>query len=140
MTDLINKYFIDSNIWIYSVDESEKTKKDAARKTLNHLNMDSTVVLSTQVVQEFYNGVIKKLKLDAIVAESLVYEMKKHEIVQVDFDLIIRGIDISINSKTAFWDGLIIAAAESAKCKAIVTEDLNDGQIICGMKIINPFN
>jgi predicted nucleic acid-binding protein len=61
------------------------------------------------------------------------------EIVQVDLDIIEQGIDISILSQISFWDGLIIAAAEFANCVTILSEDLNDGQIIRGVKIINPF-
>jgi len=53
--------------------------------------------------------------------------------------LIENGIDISISSKISFWDGLIIAAAEYADCPVILSEDLNDGQIINGVRIIDPF-
>jgi predicted nucleic acid-binding protein len=61
------------------------------------------------------------------------------EVVQNNSDIIERGIDISIISQISFWDALIIAAAEYSKCLEIITEDLNDGQIINGIKIRNPF-
>jgi predicted nucleic acid-binding protein len=54
-------------------------------------------------------------------------------------DIIEKGIDISILSQVSFWDGLIIAAAEFAQCSTIISEDLNDGQIIRGIEIKNPF-
>jgi predicted nucleic acid-binding protein len=53
--------------------------------------------------------------------------------------IIERGIDIGIISQISFWDALLIAAAEYSKCFEIITEDLNDGQIINGIKIRNPF-
>jgi predicted nucleic acid-binding protein len=61
------------------------------------------------------------------------------EVVQNSSEIIERGIDISIIFKISFWDALIIAAAEYSKCSEIITEDLNDGQIINGMRIKNPF-
>jgi predicted nucleic acid-binding protein len=62
------------------------------------------------------------------------------EVVQNGSAIIERGIDISIISQVSFWDALLIAAAESAHCAELITEDLNDGQIIDGVKIKNPFN
>ena len=61
------------------------------------------------------------------------------EVVQNTSDIIERGIDISIISQISFWDALLIAATEYSKCFEIITEDLNDGQIINGIKIKNPF-
>jgi predicted nucleic acid-binding protein len=61
------------------------------------------------------------------------------EVVQNSSEIIERGIDISIISKISFWDALLIAAAEYSKCIEIITEDLNDGQIINGIRIRNPF-
>jgi predicted nucleic acid-binding protein len=62
------------------------------------------------------------------------------EAVQNGSIIIERGIDISIISQISFWDALLIAAAESSNCVELITEDLNDGQIINGIKIKNPFN
>jgi predicted nucleic acid-binding protein len=61
------------------------------------------------------------------------------EVVQNGCEIIERGIDISIISQISFWDALILAAAEYSKCSVVVTEDLNDGQTINGIKIMNPF-
>lgn len=48
------------------------------------------------------------------------------------------AIDVSLLNKISFWDALIVISAEIAKCTALITEDLNSGQIIKGVKIINP--
>jgi predicted nucleic acid-binding protein len=60
------------------------------------------------------------------------------EVVQVGPDLINEAIDTSIQYKISFWDSLVIVSAESAKCQLLLTEDLNDGQIIRNVKIQNP--
>jgi len=61
------------------------------------------------------------------------------ETVQVDPGMIREAVDISILNRISFWDSLIVAAAESARCEFLYTEDLNAGQIIRGVRIENPF-
>lgn len=73
-------------------------------------------------------------------AKTIMHNFTNMETVQVNIDIIEQGIDISILSKISFWDGLIIASAEYVKCSVIISEDLNDGQTIRGMKIMNPFS
>jgi predicted nucleic acid-binding protein len=79
--------------------------------------------------------------MDTLKVKGYVHNyIENIEIVQNGSALIERGIDISIISQISFWDALLIAAAESANCTELITEDLNDGQIINGVKIRNPFN
>jgi predicted nucleic acid-binding protein len=61
------------------------------------------------------------------------------EVVQNSSEIVERGIDISIISQISFWDALVIASAEYSRCSEIITEDLNAGQTINGIKISNPF-
>jgi predicted nucleic acid-binding protein len=49
-----------------------------------------------------------------------------------------RAIDIAALAQVHFWDALIIACAEQVDATALYSEDLNDGQIIAGVKIVNP--
>jgi predicted nucleic acid-binding protein len=97
-------------------------------------------VISTQVLQEFYNASTKKLNIDEFAAKSIVHDLRNMMVVQVTPDIIEHGIDVSIVSQQSFWDGLIIAAAEYADCTILLSEDMNDGQLINGVKIINPFS
>ena len=53
--------------------------------------------------------------------------------------LIQEAIDGSILNQLSFWDSLILAAASSAGCSTVVSEDLNSGQIVLGVKVQNPF-
>ncbi|HRA01431.1 MAG TPA: hypothetical protein PLJ62_14595 [Thermoflexales bacterium] len=54
-------------------------------------------------------------------------------------DLKTEAIDIHLLSQISFWDALIVAAAEKANCEYIFSEDLNDGQLYRGIKIVDPF-
>lgn len=60
------------------------------------------------------------------------------EIVQVSPSLIQEAVDCSILNQLSFWDSLILAAAASAGCSTVYSEDLNPGQAILGVKVQNP--
>jgi predicted nucleic acid-binding protein len=96
-------------------------------------------VISTQILQEFYVASTSKLGVDALLAKSIVHSFENMEVVQVDPLLIGEAIDVSILNQISFWDALVIAAAESAKCSILYSENLNRGQIIRGVRIENPF-
>lgn len=102
--------------------------------------MESEGVISTQVLQEFYVAGVKKLNANPQILKEIIKGFEKYEIVQVNIELIKEAIDISLLHKISFWDALIITSAEIAGCQIIYTEDLNSGQMIKGIKIINPLD
>jgi predicted nucleic acid-binding protein len=122
------------------LDGYDKNKQKIARKTLETIVENDGAVISTQVLQEFYNICTTKLHIAPLRAKGYVHTYNENlEVVQNSSEIIERGIDISISSQVSFWDALIIASAEYSKCSEILTEDLNDGQIINGIRIRNPF-
>jgi predicted nucleic acid-binding protein len=136
----VAKIFIDTNILVYALDKYNKNKQTTARKTVKNIVENDSAVISVQVLQEFYNICTVKLHFTPLRVKGYVHNYSENlEVVQNSCEIIERGIDISIISHISFWDALIIAAAEYSKCSEIVTEDLNDGQIINGIKIRNPF-
>lgn len=96
-------------------------------------------VISTQVLQEFYSAAVSKLKIEPLLAKEILHCLHNIETVQVDLGIIEQGIDISILSRISFRDGLILAAADQASCSTVLTEDLNDGQSVRGIRLENPF-
>lgn len=136
---IVSKFFIDTNILVYTVDKNDPLKNSQARKIVEDTVKNQIPVISIQVVQEFYSATTTKLKLDTIIAKNIIHNFRNMEIVQIDLALIEQGIDISILSQISFWDGLMIAAAEQANCEIIYSEDLSDGKIFRGIKIVNPF-
>ena len=90
-------------------------------------------------IPEFYVVATTKLKADPIIIKNIIHNFNNIEIVQNDLELIEQAIDISVISQLSFWDSLIIAAAEKAKCESILSEDLNPGQTYRGVMVINPF-
>ncbi|GHV40510.1 twitching motility protein PilT [Spirochaetia bacterium] len=137
----MDKVFIDTNIFVYTVDKFDKNKQMIARKVVKEAIFNNAAVISTQILQEFYNVCTLKLHMKPLKVKEYVHNyIENIEVVQNGSAIIERGIDISIISQVSFWDALVIAAAESAHCTEIITEDLNDGQIMNGVKIKNPFN
>jgi len=135
----VARIFIDTNILVYTIDSYDKEKQRKSRKLLKEIAAEGNPVISTQVLQEFYNAATMKLKTDKLIAKNMMHGFGSLDTVQVDLDIIEQAVDISILSEISFWDSLIIAAAEAANCSVLLSEDLADGQVIRGIKITNPF-
>jgi predicted nucleic acid-binding protein len=135
------KTFLDSNVLVYSVDESraEKAKHERAVELLSA--HPENLVLSTQVLQEFYVVTTRKLRppLSGERAARAVRALAKLEVVGVDAPLVLAAVDTSRTAQLSLWDSLIIEAAGRAGCERVLSEDLNAGQVIHGVRIENPF-
>lgn len=134
-----DKYFVDTNLLVYSLDEYDLEKQHQARALLRAANRNRQLVLSTQVFQEFYVAATRKLGVDPLVAKQLLLGFSHCEIMTVTLDLIKEAIDCSVTYTLSFWDALIIVAADYAHCSELWSEDLNDGQLIRGITVRNPF-
>ena len=135
-----DRTFVDTNILIYAHDVDAKTKHELAKAALRELWSGRTGVLSLQVLQEFYVNVTRKIAspLPLDVARLVVnsYALWCIETTAAEIETAFR---IEDQSRIGFWDALIVASA--AKCGAvrILSEDLNAGQRIAGIRIENPF-
>ena len=96
-------------------------------------------MLSTQVLQEFFVVTTKKLGVPADVARRKVELLGAQDLVQIDLDLILAAVDLHRLHSFSFWDGLIIRAACAAGCARVLSEDLQHGRVIDGIRIENPF-
>jgi len=132
---------LDSDVLVYSVDESpaEKAKHERAVELLSAQPAD--LVVSTQVLQEFYVVTTRKLKnpLSEERAARAVRGIAKLDVVGVDAPLVLAAVDTSRTVQISLWDALIIEAASRAGCERVLSEDLNASQVIRGVRIENPF-
>lgn len=135
---MMSKVFIDTNILIYSIDKSHPEKQKKCRSLLRSAAEGVTGVISTQVMQEFYTAATTKLGADPLITKDIIRSLERFEIVIITPDLIKDAVDCSIINRLSFWDALIVTAAGAAKCSTLWTEDLNDGQIIRGVRVENP--
>ena len=134
----MSKVFVDTNILVYCMDDSNKKRKARCRTLVETLVGELYGVLSTQVLQEFYVAATKKLGADPLAVKDILHSFRRFERVVITPEIIKEAIDCSLINRLSFWDSLIVVAAESARCERIWTEDLNDGQVIRGVRIENP--
>ena len=135
---MMSKIFIETNILIYSMDKNDPTKMAKSRELLKSATENYQIVLSTQVLQEFYVTATKKLGADPLITKDILHHFEQFEIIAISAAMVNEAIDCSVINKLSFWDALIVVAAESSYCETIWTEDLNDGQRIRGVLIKNP--
>ena len=136
-----DKVFFDSNVLIYAFDQSEPEKNVIARQLIADYGTNGNLVLSTQVLQEFYVVVTKigKLKLTSEEAETAVNGLAEFPLVQVDKLIISRAMKRHQSKVFSFWDSLIVEAALKFGCSQLLSEDMQDGLVINSMTIRNPF-
>lgn len=135
-----DRAFLDSNILVYSIDERDKRKQDIARELIIGLINKNSCHISTQVLQEFYNVATKKLACTKENAKQFVEQFANAFSIYINEPKdIIEGINVSIKTGFSFWDSLVLTSAHNSLCTVLYSEDLNAGQIVNGVKIINPF-
>jgi len=135
----MSREFIDTNILIYSIDSAHPEKREKSIATIERLARSGNGVISTQVLQEFYVASTRELRIEPLLAKRLVQDFQLFDVVQVTPPMIESAIDRSILSTLSFWDSLILIAATIGSCSTLLSEDLNDGQDVDGVKIHNPF-
>ena len=131
--------FIDSNVLIYAEASDEPAKQNAALALLSHLKLNAHGVISTQVLQEFANVALRKMKLDAHHVRAQLAAHEQFEVVQITPRLIRGALDLHQTRSLSFYDALIVHAASVAGCDTLYSEDLNAGEIVDGVMIVNPF-
>ena len=131
------KTFIDTNILIYAFTADEPTKQETALKFLN----SCLPVISTQVVKEFSNVLLKKTNISLQDIQETINEIiDVADVANEGIGLIFAAFDIHRRYKYSFYDSLIIATAINSRCQVLISEDMQDGQIINErLKIVNPF-
>lgn len=137
MSDVV---FVDTNILVYAHDADAGAKRERAIEKLRQLWAADTGRLSVQVLQEFYVNVTRKLttRVARSTAREVVDTYGAWVREPTTAETVLRATDIAELAQISFWDALIIAAAEQAGAAWLFTEDLNDGQSIAGIKVVNP--
>jgi predicted nucleic acid-binding protein len=140
MNGMSDRTFLDTSILIYAHDLDAKSKHRVARSLLAQLWRDRTGVVSMQVLQEFYVNVTRKIPspLPRSLARTVTNSYAMW-CVETTTDEISSAFQIEDESHIGFWDALIVASAARAGATRILSEDLNAGQIIAGVRIENPF-
>ena len=137
-----DRAFLDTNIVVYLFDDDSPDRQARAAEILRADGATMELVLSTQVLQEFYVAVTRKLerplaKEDALSAVQSLIELT---VTQLDPDMIVSAIESSQAHAVSFWDALIVQAALSSGCQRLLTEDMQDGRRFGDLLVENPFH
>ncbi len=135
----MSRAFFDTNILVYLCDCSNPERQRVAKMLVEEVGSMQSGCISTQVVQEFYVTAVRKLKLEPLIAKSLMESFLNLNVCQLSVEDIQKAVDGHILWQLSFWDALIIVAAAKSNCARLYTEDLNHGQVINGVRIVNPF-
>ncbi len=136
-----DKAFVDANILVYAHDRSDARKFTMAVDLVQSLWELGDGVISTQVLQEFYVSVRRKLDHPMSVAEArtCVSDYLKWRVVVNDEYSITAAIEFEERYQLSFWDALIVQAANRANTTILYSEDLNHGQRYGDLRVENPF-
>jgi predicted nucleic acid-binding protein len=134
------KTFVDTNILIYAHDVDAGSKHETAKLVLDELWSERSGVLSVQVLQEFYVNVTRKIATP-LPKESARLVVNSYSLwcTETSSAEISAAFRIEDESRIGFWDALIVASAVNSGATRILSEDLNAGQRIAGIRIENPF-
>jgi len=133
------KVFLDTNILVYAVtsDDRDQAKRQRALEIIE----TEDFAISAQVLQEFYVTVTRKLAEPLTPELALVWieELEAFTCVSIETSLVKNAIETSVRYQTSYWDGAIMAAAESISVPRLYSEDLNHGQLYGSVEAFNPF-
>ena len=132
--------FLDSNIFIYSIDEADDRKHRIASELIDRLLEDKTGCVSYQVVQETINVLTGRLRVRPETVRQMLDEiLVPMWQVNPSLELYQHGLNLQSRYRFSFYDSLIVAAALEAGCSRLYTEDLQNGQRIHQLTIQDPF-
>ena len=139
----MTRAFVDTNILVYVFDGRVKAKQTRAAQLLEELaDGDEAPVLSTQVLQEAFVALTRKVHMEASDALNTLQLVEEgtFTVQAIDARLIWRAAARVIKDRLSFFDALIVESALEADCSVLYSEDLQSGRIFDGMTIVNPFN
>mgnify|MGYP005809420547 CR=1 FL=1 len=134
--------FVDANLLVYAFDASAGAKQVAAARLLERLWDSGKGCLSVQVLQEFFVTITRKVAQPLSIddAAERVREFATWKVFAPTADDVLAAITLQKQAGLNFWDAMVVEAAAQSGCDVLWTEDLNDGQLMRGVRIRNPFS
>jgi len=129
--------FVDTNVFAYALDDAEPSKRDAARELIKDRGRDITV--STQVLLELYAVCTRKLGMSREAAAASVRTVALFPVISADRELILDAVALAAHAQLSIFDAAIVTAAVRGGCDTLLSEDLNAGQAVRGVRVVNPF-
>jgi predicted nucleic acid-binding protein len=133
------RFSVDTNILIYSIDTDADTRHEQAREVMDALP-DADCVLTLQALAEFFHAVTRKNKMPAAEAAAMVHDwMELFPVAAADGRTLTGAIRLKEAGSFAFWDAMLVEAARISGVTRLLTEDMQDGRMVGALRIENPF-
>ena len=130
--------FFDTNVLVYAIDRTEPQRMAVARERVREAMQSQSLVISTQVMLEFYAVALRRQLAAPETVTALLREWAEGAISTTP-DLLWRAFEIQQRLKFSLWDAAIVQAALDAGCDVLYTEDLQAGRQIGPLEVVNPF-
>ena len=135
----MQKCFIDTNVVVYANDRNAAEKQSVAVHLITALMRRRNSYVSIQVLQEYANTALGKLNQEPSIVLRQLKLLESLSVIVPSPKMVRRAVEVRNAYQIAFWDAAIVAAAESADCDIILSEDLNTGQYYAGVEVVDPF-
>jgi predicted nucleic acid-binding protein len=131
--------FFDTNVLVYLVDASEPSKHAVAVELVTSHQLDRSLVISTQVLQELYGTLSRRRLLAPADAEEMIATLAQERVVPSSAGFVVRAVGLATRYGISLWDALVVQAAIESECEVLLSEDLQDGMRFGGLRVVNPF-
>jgi len=135
----MSRAFLDTNVLVYTDDPRDPVKQTRALDLIKDRLRHRTGVVSLQVLQEYFVSATGKIKLNAELARQRVEVFARFHVAEPKVSDILAAIDLHRLHGVSFWDALILRSAQQSGCRVLLTEDMQHGREIDGVRIVNPF-
>ena len=136
-----DRIFIDTNVLVYIhlFDEESQDKRKALQNLL-HRRIDAELIINVQVINEFYNVLLRKNIEDNVIQEKIHSQLETCSASELSLKTVFSAWKLREKYKYSYWDSLILASALENSCSILYSEDMQHDQVIeDNLKIINPF-
>jgi predicted nucleic acid-binding protein len=130
---------LDTNVLVYADASDEPEKQKCAIALITATRSAGTAVLSTQVLQEYVNVALRKLRLPHELIRQRIGFYRRFDMVTTSADLIAGALDLHALRSLSFYDALVVQAAIVGGCERVLSEDMQHGAVLGGVRIENPF-
>ena len=131
--------FIDTNVFVYAADSKNPAKRSIARDVISRAVVVGGGKITVQVLNEFSSVAHRKLGLSVDEVRAYLEMFRALTVLPVAAGITEKGLDIMERYGLQFYDSLLVASASEVGCDEFISEDLNDGQVYCGVRAVNPF-
>ena len=134
--------FVDTNIFVYALTEDDPTRSAQAQQLIAELRSTQSLRTSTQVLSELFVTLTRKVRTPLSPDAALDYleQIAAWPVVAPDYAAVRDACQLSTSGRISFWDALIVVAASRAGAARLYSEDLNPGQKLLGVEVVNPFH